>query len=95
MKNKVITYENFINVVDVQQKTSSAIQYNKCTFNFVSVCRISAVKGLERTINAFISLKSNGILNYTWTIVGDGPLRRKLESMVEKAGKYSIAFLLV
>ena len=85
LENKVITCENFINVVDVQQKSSSAIQYNKCTFNFVSVCRISAVKGLERTINAFISLKSNGILNYTWTIVGDGPLRRKLESMVEKA----------
>lgn len=86
LENKVITCENFINVADVQQKALEAIEYNKGIFNFVSVCRISTVKGLERTVNAFTCLKSNGVLNYTWTIVGDGPLRGKLESMVKIAG---------
>ena len=72
LKEKVIACENFINVDEIRHLSEDSIEYSHDNINFVSVCRLSYVKGLSRTINVFKRLFDEGIINFRWTIVGDG-----------------------
>lgn len=78
LANKVIACENFTNVSDIRNKAANAFEYSNQKINFVTVCRLSVVKGLSRTVEALRKLKEEGYMNFTWTIVGDGPERNNL-----------------
>lgn len=53
------------------------------TFTLLSVSRLVERKGHERVLQALALLKLNGSLNtFRYTIVGDGPMRQSLETLV-------------
>jgi colanic acid/amylovoran biosynthesis glycosyltransferase len=52
------------------------------TVNLISIARLVEKKGLEYAIRAVGNLAGRG-LNVQYKIVGDGPLRRQLEDMVQ------------
>lgn len=62
----------------VQRATNVASE----TFRLVSVSRLIDRKGHERVLQALALLKLNGsLLNFRYTIIGDGPMRQSLESL--------------
>lgn len=65
----------------------------QCDFSFISVCMLNKNKNVDLIINAFHKvLKSN--INAKLKIVGDGPQREKLESLVENLNiKENVSFL--
>lgn len=72
---------NFTNILEIKEKSIPAIEYPDDVISFVTVCRLSTVKGLERTIQAFSELYRTGYQNFYWVIVGDGPERQQLEKL--------------
>lgn len=84
LRNKAIVCENFTDVDAIRNLAGTGISYPTDTVNFVSVCRLSEVKGLSRTIEALGELRDNGVVNYTWTIVGEGPEYEKLNIMIKE-----------
>lgn len=84
LRNKTIVCENFTNVNAIRKLAGNGVYYPTETINFVSVCRLSEVKGLSRTIEALGELRDNGIVNFTWTIVGNGPEYEKLNSIIKE-----------
>lgn len=85
LKSKILINENFINVDLInEKKLEYVIEYPKNKTNFVTVCRISSVKGLDRALLAFKIAQDKGVDNFSWTIVGDGPERETLKLQIEK-----------
>lgn len=84
LRNKTIVCENFTNVDAICNLAGTGISYPTDTVNFVSVCRLSEEKGLDRTVKAFGELYRNGITGFTWTIVGGGPEYDKLQNLIEE-----------
>ena len=83
LRYKTHVLENFTNVKDIRQKAFEGVKYPKDKVNFVSVCRLSDVKGLDRTIKVFAKLYKSGVTNFTWTIVGGGPKYASLMQLIE------------
>jgi glycosyltransferase involved in cell wall biosynthesis len=71
-KSKVV-----YNMFDNQKVLSLADEkqpYDKSVFNIVTVARIdNQQKRIDRIIECCVKLKQEGITNFKWTIVGDGP----------------------
>lgn len=84
LRNKTIVCENFTDVDAIRNLAGTGISYPTDTVNFVSVCRLSEEKGLSRTIEALGELRDNGVVNFTWTIVGEGPEYEKLNIMIKE-----------
>lgn len=84
LKNKTIALENFTNVDEIRLKAGKGFEYPNNKVNFISVCRLSSVKGLSRTIKAFSEIYKSGITNFTWTIVGEGPEFTLLNNLVKE-----------
>lgn len=82
LQNKSIVCENFIDIDYVINKSTPAITYNKEVLTFVSVCRLSEEKGLDRAIRAFGRIKKDGFCRFCWIIVGEGPERLNLETLI-------------
>lgn len=93
LKSKVIVCENFIDVEYIKS-LSLTKETHLNMIRFVSVCRLSDVKGLDRTIAVFKELYDVGYHNFEWFIVGDGPEYDKLSKMVVSFGlDHCISFL--
>lgn len=84
LSSKTIVCENFTKVNSIRKLAENGICYSTDTVNFVSVCRLSEVKGLYRTVKAFAELYKNGVTGFTWTIVGEGPEYESLKKMIEE-----------
>jgi len=82
LDSKVITCENFTDTNLIINNSHPAVQYPQDKVNFVSVCRLSVVKGLARTVSVFKQLCDKGFSNFTWTIVGDGPEYNNLINLI-------------
>lgn len=82
LANKTIVCENFINVDEIINKIKNSYKYNTDKIIFISVCRLSVVKGINRTIKIFYKLKCEGFNNFIWVIIGDGPERSKIEQLI-------------
>ncbi len=52
--------------------------------NIISVSNLQEGKGVDITIRALAKLKQAGIVNWTYTVVGDGADRRTLEQLVNQ-----------
>ena len=81
-REKVFACENFTNTEYIIKSLDNVIHYPTEKINFVSVCRISEVKGLDRALEAFRNAHNRGYSNFTWTIVGDGPQKSLIEKMI-------------
>lgn len=86
LESKTITCENFTDIEGVIKGAKPVSEYPENAVNFVSVCRLSMVKGLLRTVDVFKALNNEGISNFSWTIVGDGPLYSALLDQINSAG---------
>lgn len=84
LENKVYVCENFIKTDEIIKKAGDGIVYPKDTINFVSICRLSIVKGLDRTIKAFREISDAGINNFYWVIVGGGPEYDSLNRLINE-----------
>lgn len=91
LQKKTIVCENFTNSKDILRKASMPsesipVEYISGEVRFVTVCRVSPEKGLQRTIEAFYEAESEGYSNYRWIIVGDGPEKKNLENLIKLKG---------
>lgn len=84
LSSKTIVCENFTKINTICEMAGTGIYYPPEFVNFVSVCRLSKEKGLYRTIKAFGELYRNGITDFTWTIVGEGPEYENLMELIKK-----------
>lgn len=82
LNDKAIVCENFTDIERIKRLAKNPIEYDSELINFVSVCRLSTVKGLDRCIFAIKELIDEGYSGFTLTIVGDGPEYDRLKSMV-------------
>lgn len=86
LNDKVSVLENFIVEDAIVNQCNEYHKYPMETVNFVTVCRLTEEKGLLRCLNAFGRLNKEGISNFTWTVVGDGPLRETLVNKLDELG---------
>ena len=93
LQSKCIVIENFI---DYKKVVELSNEYKTEFANddyFVSACRLSAVKGLDRTIRVLGELNKEREINCKWVIVGDGPEKENLEVSIDECGLKNIIFL--
>ena len=80
-KDNVITVYNGINLNKFNNDNKS-IKLDRHILNLITVGNFSDAKDYPNLINAFATLKSRNNSNVKLTIVGDGDLRPKIESLV-------------
>ena len=93
LQSKCIVIENFI---DYKKIVELSNEYETEFANddyFVSACRLSSVKGLDRTIGVLGELNKERAINCKWVIVGEGPEKENLEVLIDKCGLKNIVFL--
>lgn len=93
LANKTITIENIIDsailrdrsrAIDITDKAYELFISAK-VFRIVTVCRLTIrVKGLDRIVSSAKELKSTRN-KFLWYIIGDGPDRQEVKTMIEKA----------
>ncbi|MDD6902970.1 MAG: glycosyltransferase [Eubacteriales bacterium] len=94
LQSKCIVIENFI---DYKKVVELSNEYETEFANddyFVSACRLSSVKGLDRTIGVLGELNKERAINCKWVIVGDGPEKENLEVSIDECGLKNIVFLI-
>ena len=94
LQSKCIVIENFI---DYKKVVELSNEYETEFANddyFVSACRLSSVKGLDRTIRVLGELNKEREINCKWVIVGDGPERENLQVSIDECGLKNIVFLI-
>lgn len=92
MASKAVFYENIIDsdliikrslLEDADDRDFVEFK-NSNSFKIITVCRLDmASKGLDRAINCATQLREDGY-NFLWFVVGDGPDRQSLESLIQK-----------
>lgn len=88
-KSKVIY--NMFNIESIKELSKISIDYDKSKINLVTVARIdNQQKRIDKIINCCHKLVSNGIIDFKWHIIGDGPdlERIKLLAAKKQIGKY-------
>lgn len=69
------------------QFVSNATHVPNSTFTLLSVSRLVERKGHERVLQALARLKLSGLLTaFQYVIVGDGPMKQTLESLIAELG---------
>jgi len=54
--------------------------------NLISISNLVPIKGIDYTLRALAALKDEGLLHWQYTVVGDGPARKDLETLVANLG---------
>lgn len=94
--SNVTTIYNGIESISEEVKLIDEIRILKDKGNFIvaNIGRICDQKGMEFFVNSMRYLKDNNITNIKYVIVGDGPNKLKLESIIEEYNlKNDIIFL--
>jgi len=87
--NKIKTIYNGININEIQKlKNEKVSDYNNIFYNndvikFITIGSLRKVKGHDSLINSYLNVK-NHLPNSKLIIIGDGPLRKELEQLIEK-----------
>ncbi len=86
---------NYISRENVEGKAKEeiSIKFDKDKINLVSVSRLVEQKGIDRWIRVHSKLKKNGS-NHVVYIIGDGPLKGRLEKQIQEEGIQDSFFLL-
>ena len=93
LQSKCIVIENFIDYKKVVELSNEyETEFDNDDY-FVSACRLSSVKGFDRTIGVLGELNKERAINCKWVIVGDGPEKENLEVLIDKCGLKNIVFL--
>ena len=88
MKGKVHEFINYIPTQYYEKIESDAACVTSYDgYKIVSVCRIDPLKGLEIAIGACrLLLDKYKLTGFKWFVLGDGPVRGKVEEIIEKEG---------
>ncbi|MFD3245288.1 glycosyltransferase [Rahnella aquatilis] len=90
IKNKTHVIRMGVNVSKFLYKERNTINH---PIKLLSIARLTEKKGIPVAINACLLLKQQNV-DFDYTIIGDGPLRKELESQVASLGlSDKIAFL--
>lgn len=88
LKKTSVIY-NLINSDDILRKMSvklDKMEMNKTGIQIISVCRLlDRVKGISRMVEAHARLKELGFC-FHWFVIGDGPDRAKIQSLINDKG---------
>ena len=79
-KEVVHNYLNTENIINLSKEFNVDI-FDNNSINFVSACRLVEQKAIDRLIDVHKKLIDNGF-NHKFFIVGDGPLKNKLEEKI-------------
>lgn len=86
-KSKTHVVYNFFPIEEIKEKSSIYIPFKTKTLSIVSVGRIdNSTKRFDFIPAISKLLKDASILNYKWTVVGDGPDIHSNKKLVEKLG---------
>lgn len=80
-QNKLILCHCFVDCDDIIKQANEPIFTNmsKDVINFVTVCRLSSEKGIDRGLNIFSKINQLGFYNFHWFIIGGGDVKYKKE----------------
>lgn len=100
-KEKITVVENISSSRLIKQQAdilphsvkSSEEFFNDKTFKIISIGRLSEQKGFDYAIDSAKLLKQNNI-DFHWYIIGEGPLREKLENQINENGLDGIVKLI-
>ena len=83
LESKIVVIPNMINITDIQKKSfeKTEITVSNKMYNFVTVGRLDREKNFEGILNICKRLSIDRV-DYTWYIIGDGPLRRSIEEQI-------------
>ena len=89
-KDKMITLYNGIEIEKIREKKDKVVLdykefFKKNTIKFITVGRLHDDKGHEYLIDAFCEVRKE-IKSSKLIIIGDGPLKHKLETIIKKKG---------
>lgn len=92
LKQKTFVIKNLMPVKDIESKSKNNEKPYQCV-EFVSVGRLSEEKAYERLINILSRLYNEGY-KFRWKLIGDGPLKDNLKSIIYLNGLENVVFLL-
>lgn len=86
---------NYIDYKKVLEKSKldESIPFKSNEINIISVCRLVEQKAIDRFIEIHKKLEDNGIHSKVY-IIGDGPLRYKLQKLIDALGETENFYLL-
>ena len=87
LKEKILLIENITSPEFIRKMADNVVDINKednCTFNIVSVGRLSYAKGFDRAIKALKILHDKGFNNIKWYVIGYGSDEATLKELIEK-----------
>lgn len=87
--HKVKTVYNLFPIAEIQKKAKLAhdIENKTAVLNFVTVTRVeNGSKNLKRVLDVCARLEKEGLRNYKWVIVGDGPDLEKNRAEIKNSG---------
>jgi len=84
--DSTIVCENFTDIDTIKNQAGLGETGDNTCVNFVTVCRISKVKGLERVVTALKKIVDEGYTGLRWVIVGDGPEKNTLYERINELG---------
>ena len=92
--NKRVIY-NYINPQNILEKAEQKIElpFSYKVLNFLTVARLVEQKGIERLIEVHTKLIKDGF-NHNFYVIGDGPLKAKLENKIKENNIRNTFFLL-
>jgi len=85
LADRAVVIENILSTAYMRQKAAEAcnLETDPSYLNLISVCRIDFKhKGLDRGVAALANLKQRGISNVRWYIIGNGPDRERLDTLI-------------
>ena len=87
LETKIDYCYNFMlyDLVRKKSELQQAVLYPKDKFVCFSACRLSAVKGIVRAVNAFADVFKHHP-DVVWYIAGDGPEREKIQKAIRENG---------
>jgi glycosyltransferase involved in cell wall biosynthesis len=84
IRTPILIIPDLINADLIESLGQEAIHdYHNSGFKILTIARLAHAKGIDLAIEAARILKDKG-LNFNWTIVGEGPDRNKLETLIKK-----------
>lgn len=92
LRDKACVVRNCSNIEEILALAQERVDMSMKDINFVTVARLSYVKGLERTLKIFVKLKEK-YDNFTWHIIGAGECTENLQSIIKENGLEEYVFL--
>lgn len=85
LSEKIVVIPNMVNIADIQRKSldETEVFITNKEYNFVTVGRLDKEKNFGRILDICKCLSADKI-DYTWYVIGDGPLKEFIEKQIKK-----------